>query len=29
MEFTISYGDHPVGGARAFMLGTKIDLSGS
>jgi hypothetical protein len=29
MEFTISYGDHPVGGARAFMLGTKINLSGS
>ena len=29
MEFTISYGDHPIGGVRAFMLGTKIDLSGS
>ncbi len=29
LEFTVSYGDHPVGGARALMLGTKIDLSGS
>ncbi len=29
MEFTVSYGDHLVGGARALMLGTKIDLSGS
>jgi len=29
MEFTVSYGDHPIGGARAFMLGTRIDLSGS
>jgi hypothetical protein len=29
MEFTVSYGDHPVGGTRALMLGTKIDLSGS
>lgn len=29
MEFKLSYGDHLVDGARAFMLGTKIDLSGS
>ena len=29
LELTVSYGDHPIGGARAFMLGTKIDLSGS
>ncbi len=29
MEFTVSYGDHLVGGARALMVGTKIDLSGS
>jgi hypothetical protein len=29
MEFTLSYGDHLVGGARALMLGTRIDLSGS
>jgi hypothetical protein len=29
LEFTVSYGDHPVGGVRALMLGTKIDLGGS
>jgi uncharacterized protein (PEP-CTERM system associated) len=29
LEFTVSYGDHLIGGARAFMLGTKVDISGS
>jgi len=29
LEFTISYGDRLIDGARALMLGTKIDLSGS
>jgi hypothetical protein len=29
MEFTVSYGDRLIDGARALMLGTKIDLSGS
>lgn len=29
LEFTVSYGDRLIEGARALMLGTKIDLSGS
>ena len=29
LEFTLSYGDRLIDGARALMLGTKIDLSGS
>jgi hypothetical protein len=29
MELTVSYGDRLIDGARALMLGTKIDLSGS
>lgn len=29
MKVTVSYGDHLIEGARAFMLGTRIDLGGS
>ena len=29
LEFTISYGDRLIDGARALMLGSKIDLGGS
>ncbi len=29
MKVTVSYGDHLIGGARALMLGTRIDLGGS